>query len=657
MICIFPDPYPDELLYSVCARYNDLMQYPNSTTATRDFYGDGTISAVVGLPNKIDYLVSKLPPGHLYTAEYFIDNHTLFPFYAPFLSCNRVQLVRDGMRRVGENQVNEQIGLTASSIPQLLWLRFCPKCAEADKNLFGETYWHRIHQVSGVEVCPHHAAFLETSAAPFHNTRNPGEAISAESVLHNPPVRPLNSSDSHHSMLLAIARNAAWLLEWEKGIRGSNHLRERYYNRLLSRGLAYYNGNIRAKELANQFSEHYPPRILESLNCEIKNPHNNWLLRLLRSGLAEVSQHPIRHILLILFLGYTTEEFCTSFERYKPFGDGPWPCLNHTAMHFRQSVLTDCRITDNLVKRKTGRPMGIFKCECGFVYNRVGPDRSEDDRYRIDSIESYGVVWEKVLREIWLDTSITLREASRRLGVSELTVVRYAIRLELPMNAPGTRPVGSKTLARYKSFRRSRAEALEFYRQEWLSLLEANPSTSRRQLMTISSFLYLWLRKNDSEWLEDHLPPVRKGDRKTELKDWKSIDIELAAAIGATAKRIREMPGCPARVSMAAIAKEVSHKPWLEQHLNKLPLTSKALKDCLESVEEFLLRRVRWAEEWYYERGICPARSYFKARAGVKNKTGEMPAVQRAVDAAMERLSQRLNSVAAVSSQLNAREA
>jgi hypothetical protein len=76
-------------------------------------------------------------------------------------------------------------------------------------------------------------------------------------------------------------------------------------------------------------------------------------------------------------------------------------------------------------------------------------------------------------------------------------------------------------------------------------------------------------------------------------QDWKSIDLELAAAIKATAKRIRETPGRPIRISLTAIAKEVGHKAWLEHKLHKLPLTSKALDDCLESMEGFLTRRVK----------------------------------------------------------------
>ena len=639
MICVFPDPYPDELLYSVCARYKDQMQYPNSKTATNDFFGSGSVSAVVDLPNRLEYLVSSLPPGHLYTVDEFIDKNTMFPFYAPFLSSERARFVRDEMRKTGDNQVFERIGLQVYHFVRPLWLRFCPACVDVDKRRFRETYWHRVHQIPGVEVCPQHAALLEMSSAPFNNFRNPGEAISAESVMKVKAIRSLDLSDRSHNILLNIARNAAWTLKHTEGLLGKDDLREHYYNHLLARGLAYYNGKVRASKLADQFIEHYSPQILKSLGCEIKNRYSNWLLRLVHSGLTGVSHPPIRHILLIIFLGCTTEEFFTPLEEFKPFGNKPWPCLNRASDHFGQLLIDECRVSDSWVKKRRGNPVGTFSCKCGFVYNRIGPDNSEKDRYRINSIESYGPVWEKALREIWGDTSISLREAARRLGVSELTVVRYAIRLELPMNTSSTRSVGPKTLERYKSFRRSKEEALEFYRQEWLSLLKANPDASRRQLATISSFLYMWLKKTDSEWLEAHLPLVRKTNRQGELKDWNKIDIELAPAVEATAKRIREAPGRPTRISLAAIMREVGHKSWLEFSLHKLPLTSKVLENYLESVEDFLIRRVRWAEDWYSQSGTCPTRHYFEVRAGTRHKAGKAPAVQSATDAAMERLS------------------
>jgi hypothetical protein len=211
------------------------------------------------------------------------------------------------------------------------------------------------------------------------------------------------------------------------------------------------------------------------------------------------------------------------------------------------------------------------------------------------------------------------------------------------MNAPNTRTVGPKTLERYKSFRKSKEEALEVYRQEWLLVIKATPNASRKQLATISSFLYMWLKKNDSEWLEAHLPCVRKTDRQSELKDWKKIDTEMAAAVEITAKRIREMPGRPIRISLAALMREVGHKSWLEFSLHKLPRTSKILKDYLEPVEDFLIRRVRWAEAQYAQRGSCPTRSYFEVCAGTRHKSGRTPAVQSIIDAALERLKERIH--------------
>jgi len=650
MICIFPDPYPDELLYSVCARYKDLMKYPNNLTATSDFFGTAS-SAVVDLPNKLEHLVSVLPPGHRYTVDEFIDNHTMLPFYTPFLPSERARKVRDEMHRVGENQIFERIGLNASRFARPSQLRCCPLCVEEDRRQFGETYWHRIHQLSGVDVCPHHAVFLEPTEAAFHNAHNHGVATSAESVLlPDLSHRGLNLSDSCHKVLLDIARNATWLLRWKGGKGGNDDLRERYYYQLLRMEIAYYNGNIRATKLASQFNEYFPAQLLEALHCKIENPQHNWLLRLLRSGLKGVSQLPIRHILLIRFLGFTTEKFFKSPKEYKPFGDGPWPCLNRAVDHFRQPIVMEHRVTDNLGRGKRGRPVATFSCECGFVYNRVGPDNSDADRYRVDSVESYGREWEQALSEAWLNISLSVEAAARQLGVSGLTVVRHAIRLDLPMNTPNARQVSTKTIERYKSFRRSRKDALEYYRNEWLSVLEANPSASRKQLIEVASFLYLWLRKYDSAWIESHLPLVKKGKRKAELKDWGRIDIELAAAVDAAALHIRELPSRPVRLTSTAIRREVGNRMWLEFRLHKLPLTAIALKSYLETDEQFLIRRVAWAEGYYSQKGICPTRSYFEARAGTKHKSGKMPAVQSAIDIALERLQARL-SLASSSSQ------
>lgn len=639
MIGFFTDPFTDELLYSACARFSDRARYPNAALAVKRLFGSPGATAIVDLPSRINNLLSVLPLNHKYTADRLIDEHTLAPFYAPFLPIKRAHLLREDMKESKDfNPIKGRIGATASSIKTPAWLRFCPMCEREDKANFPERYWHRVHQISGIELCLTHAVFLEDSCAPWHNPKIPGKFFSAEKAIHTAEPRHADPSIFSHAIQLKLALDAEWLLNWHGHTSDLTFLRERYYNLLLQRGLAYYNGNIKMYDLSEELVSFYSSDFLKRLQCEIDNSYKGWIFGLVHTTTLEVAQHPLRHLLLITFLGLTAEEFFTSSDVFKPFGDKPWPCLNRASDHFGQLLIDECRVTDNLVKKKRGKPVGTFSCKCGFVYNRVGPDNSEEDHRRINSVESYGPVWEKALREVWVDTSISLREAASRLGVSELTVVRYAIRLELPMNALGTRTVGSKTLKRYENFRRSKEEALEFYRQEWLLVIKANPEASRRQLATISSFLYMWLKKNDSEWLEAHLPSVRKTNRQGDLKDWNKIDIELAPAVEATAKRITEAPGRPTRISLAAIMREVGHKSWLEFSPHKLPLTSKVLEDYLESVEEFLIRRVRWAEDCFSQSGTCPTRHYFEVRAGTRHKAGKSSAVQGEINNAMERL-------------------
>ena len=39
MIGFFPDPYPDELLYSVLARFQSRVQYPSRESLVRELFG------------------------------------------------------------------------------------------------------------------------------------------------------------------------------------------------------------------------------------------------------------------------------------------------------------------------------------------------------------------------------------------------------------------------------------------------------------------------------------------------------------------------------------------------------------------------------------------------------------------------------------------
>ncbi len=368
MIGCFPDPYPDELLYSVCARFHERVQYPNKKHTIRELFGDEAAIAVVDLPSNLRNLTLALPAGSPYTVEKLIYQHTLLPYFAPFLHPKQFRQVSADMEGSRGPAIHMRSGLMASVVQPPEWLRFCPECAQEDKQQFGESYWHRLHQIPGVEVCPKHQVRLLDSQVRVQNPATRHEFITAGQGIKLPKSQSYTLKDLHHNILLKIAQNAAWLLEEHISPLGLTILLKRYRELLAERNLATYNGRVRVSKLLEEFKRFYPEDLLQRLQCKIDTEsEHNWLLRLVRS--PKGSQHPLRHLLLIQFLGHNAESFFKLPKQFKPFGTGPWPCLNRTSNHFRQSVIEECKIT---YSQEHGKPIGTFCCTCGFIYCRTG---------------------------------------------------------------------------------------------------------------------------------------------------------------------------------------------------------------------------------------------------------------------------------------------
>src|SRR5437660_1954205 len=157
MIGHFPDPFPDEVLYSTCARYCDHVQYPNKESYFQELFGDKGVNAVIDLPCHLGYLANNLPSRDIYTLDVLIDCYTLLPLYSPFLPEERLSLIREQMNTGSGKAIHRRMGITSSTVSRPLWLRYCSVCIEADRAVHGEAYWHRLHQAPGVEVWTLHA--------------------------------------------------------------------------------------------------------------------------------------------------------------------------------------------------------------------------------------------------------------------------------------------------------------------------------------------------------------------------------------------------------------------------------------------------------------------------------------------------------------------
>lgn len=160
MITYFPDAYPDELFYSVIARFfihsgkqdlNELYRH-NINNSMFDMDSSAPISA------ELAELISRKEP----LEDYFLS-HTMIPYYGRFKGKAKAETVCRAIYSDSKGCVSHN----KSPVGYKRSLKYCPLCVSNDRKIYGETYWHRIHQIPEAEICPVHQCRLLIADIPF----------------------------------------------------------------------------------------------------------------------------------------------------------------------------------------------------------------------------------------------------------------------------------------------------------------------------------------------------------------------------------------------------------------------------------------------------------------------------------------------------------
>lgn len=184
MIVYFPVIYPDELVYSWFCRYYVHSGCFSHKVALQELYckrSDNPSKEFIGNLNptvreQIDKIVSL---------DKLVLDHTMYPQYARFIplgqkkkalyhlyhdSCDIHHLFPVLPREEGER-----------------YLRFCPLCVKEDREIYGETYWHRKHQIRNMRICPKHKCMLMESSV-FAKSEQSFTFCLAENYTYNSDV-------------------------------------------------------------------------------------------------------------------------------------------------------------------------------------------------------------------------------------------------------------------------------------------------------------------------------------------------------------------------------------------------------------------------------------------------------------------------------------
>jgi hypothetical protein len=638
MLEFFLDPYPDEILYSTWARYSDQARITSATEVLQELFENSNAHPIVDLPCHLGNFYRRLPFGHHYTIDYFIDQHTLLPLYRPFIPQSRFEALREQMI-MGDGQAIHRRAEGNSQTSRTTCLRYCPRCMQVDKETYGECYWHRIHQLPGVVICPVHLAFIENSPIRIRTPLSNRNFISAERAVTDYTCRVAGPTPLHKT-LIAIARDISYLLADPHILFDPPFFREQYRALLEQCDFLTARGHLRSIDLLDAFINYFTPDLLSQFNCKIqvKSASCSWLNDLV--GYLGDTHPPLQHLLAIHFLGSTAEAFL--HQRIKSaaiFGDGPWPCLNPVCALYKQRCIYSYQVGDT--RSGSHISVRIFSCTCGFTYCRFGPDLSAEDVFRKDWVLSYGPLWEAKLQELWLNPAVTRRSIARCLGIAASSVSRHAVKLQLPIPRSGGR--GPRQI-----------HDVTWYRAQWLTLLMEMPEEGISVLARKASAVYDWLYCHDREWLTTNRPQPRQGGGKKKPKehlpfqlsgtaspnmDGRSVDVSMAQEVINAAQQIIAAPGPPKKVSIRAIGLSAPQLFHLRKTPNKIPLTMQALEALVETREAFATRRVWWAANQYQEKLVCPSRRELERSAHVLPLLHDS-CVQQALDEALDMLSQ-----------------
>lgn len=161
MLSFFPFPYPDELLYSIIARYH--IQSGNLCMADTlwDLFEKRRNPVSTVLPVRLGTLAKKVEIFHM-NFEQLLFERTMYPFYMVMKTQESYDKVYQWAKESEMGAVTYELGILDYQ-PRKRNLCFCPRCYQEEIDKYSESYWHRMHQTPGILICEKHLCSLQNS--------------------------------------------------------------------------------------------------------------------------------------------------------------------------------------------------------------------------------------------------------------------------------------------------------------------------------------------------------------------------------------------------------------------------------------------------------------------------------------------------------------
>ncbi|CAI3538468.1 TnsD family Tn7-like transposition protein [Clostridium neonatale] len=602
MSLFFPEPYEDEILYSVISRYHYYIGNTNVKNTFKELFGNINKVPTIELGGNITE-ICKLINNPKYNEEYLIWNHTNLPFYYPFLNISNQNKIIEMMKRNNAQGIYAKIGIVAGGICRKKDLYYCPECAKADLKNIGETYFHRVHQIPGVKVCPEHHCLLEKYMEGTYNKKRINFLrISIKDLKLNPKYE----KDSEiNNVLIIVAESCQYILNNNIKNINYNDIMQRYKEILKDKEFLTVNKRVRQKKLILYLNEYYSNKILNIFDSKLNDKESNWLKIMLRNSKEFV--HPIRHILFIICIYTDIKSFINFKENNSKY---IWPCLNKICKYYKENIITDIIITSDYKSRK---PVGTAECPyCGFKYSRKIMDNNRINEF--GRVKDFGHLWCEKLIEILESKQYNVSNIAKIMGCDYKTVVRYAGIL-------GKRDLIDSKITFTKNVQIIKDKSYELqYLQDILKYKKYHFKSTRTDIRKALNKQYAWLYKNNKKWLFDNLPKSNNNYicRINDRVNWNKRDEEILLKIKKNYVKIMKSDE-KIRITKSMFGRFLGISALLDHNLDKMPKTEKYLLAINESIEQYQERRVKKICRHFFKERITIRRWKIMRIAGLKN--------------------------------------
>ena len=462
----FPIVYKNELAFSVVQRLISYACGASLRRSARNIFPSSSLQFCSPFPSYIPVLVAN----STIDSQQWIDKHTIlraFKVFTPVTCYNRAMWE---LARGNGEAVFKTLSLIANRQCNSGTLRYCPQCAINDDREFGLAYWHVHHQLPAVYSCHNHLVALQEIRVTRKRFDWWPKNIKSERLLVDKKMQKLT-------------RFASRLFDAPDEYIFCHTLKEIYLSMLQVEGYVTSCGRLRMTQLRESLINYWSPLMhhpdIASVFGELRNP--------LYPACIFYQEHaihsPLKHLLLWAFLFKNLNDI--------KLLDQSFPKL--------QSKHVIVPVSANSIHHEI--PEIINELNQGKSLRQVAANYSHSVAYIKKLAIQNHIHFDSRAQRLFTPEC---REIAVKLiaGYSVSTISKsYSCSMGAIEQILSQNPdiLQLRKLRRYFDKRKEMRSSL-------LATADCLQEPRRQDIKKMNNKAYMWLFKNDKDWLYNHLP-------------------------------------------------------------------------------------------------------------------------------------------------------